>query len=60
MELQPFFINQVTTLFSMRTVSLASSQICYSVDADIWCKRALKVNILGEETPNGIHFRNRF
>ena len=32
----------VTPLFSMRTVSLASSQSCRSVDADAWYKRGLK------------------
>ena len=31
---------QATALFSMRAVSLASSQICCSVDAHAWCKRA--------------------
>ena len=30
-----------TPLFSMRAVLLASLQSCRSVDADIWCKRAL-------------------
>ena len=32
---------RVTPSFSMRRVSLASSQSCLSVDADIWCKRTL-------------------
>ena len=36
----------VTPLFSMRTVSLALSQSCSSIDADAWCKRALKVVFL--------------
>ena len=40
----------VTPLFSMRTVSLASSQSCCSVDADAWCKRDL----------NGVVIRSRF
>ena len=30
-----------TPLFSMRTISLVSSQSCRSNDADAWCKRAL-------------------
>ena len=34
---------QVTPLISMRTESLASSQSGRSVDADAWCKRALRV-----------------
>ena len=29
----------VTQSFSMRTESLASSQSCRSVDADVWCKQ---------------------
>ena len=33
-----------TSLFSMRTESLASSLSCCSVDADAWCKRALRLN----------------
>ena len=37
--------HRVTPLFSMRTGSLASSQSCCSIDADAWCKRALKVMI---------------
>ena len=32
-----------TPLFFMRTVLLASSQTCHSIDADAWCKRALMV-----------------
>ena len=31
-----------TPLFSIRTVSLASSQSCCGIDTDAWCKRALK------------------
>ena len=31
----------VPPFFSMRTLSLASSQNCCSVDFDAWCKRAL-------------------
>ena len=31
----------VTPLFSMRAVSLASSQHCRGIDADVWCKRTL-------------------
>ena len=34
-----------TPLFSMRTVLLASSQSCRSVDADAWCKQALKYKV---------------
>ena len=34
--------SEETPLFSMRTVSLASSQSCGSVGSDVWCKRALK------------------
>ena len=30
----------MTSLFSMRTVSLVSSQSCCSVDADVCCKHA--------------------
>ena len=33
---------QVIPLISMRTESQASSQSCRSIDADAWCKRALK------------------
>ena len=33
---------QVTLLFSMKTVSLASSQWCRRVEADTWCEQALK------------------
>ena len=33
---------QATPLFSMRTVSLASSQSCRSVDSDAWCKQTLR------------------
>ena len=36
-----------TPLFLMRTVSLASSQSCRSVDTDAWCKRALTLNSPG-------------
>ena len=36
---------QVTPLFSMRTVSLVSSQSCRSVDAHAWCKRVLRHRI---------------
>ena len=36
---------QVTPLFSMRTELLALSQSCSSVDANVWCKRALGVSI---------------
>ena len=32
---------EATPLFSMRAVLLASSQSCHSIDADVWCKRAL-------------------
>ena len=39
-RLQPH--SGVTPLFSMRTESQESSQSCCSVDADAWCKRALK------------------
>ena len=35
----------VTPLFSMRTVLLASSRSCHSVDADAWCKQALIVGV---------------
>ena len=38
---------QVTPLFSMRTELLALSQNCSSVDANVWCKRALGVSITG-------------
>ena len=31
----------VTRLFSMRTVSLASSQSCRSIDADALCKQTI-------------------
>ena len=34
---------QAAQLFSMRTVLLASSQSCRSVDADFWCKRTLRL-----------------
>ena len=34
--------SEVTSLFSMTAVSLASLWSCRSIDADIWCKRALK------------------
>ena len=34
---------QATPLFSMRTVSLVSSQSCCSVDADAQCKRGLGI-----------------
>ena len=40
--LQPH--SETASLFSMRTGSLASSQSCRRVDADAWCKRALRVN----------------
>ena len=33
---------EVTPLFSMRTESLTSLQSCRSVDADAWCKWAIK------------------
>ena len=33
---------EVTPLFSVRTVFLASSQCCRSTDADAWCKWAKK------------------
>ena len=33
---------QVTPLISMRIKSLVSSQSCRSLDADVWCKRALR------------------
>ena len=33
---------QATPLFSMRTKLQVLSQSCRSVDADAWCKRALK------------------
>ena len=36
---------QVTPLFSPRTELLALSQIGHSVDADIWCKRALRFSL---------------
>ena len=45
MGLQPTC--QVTLLFTMRTVSLVSSQNCHSVDADAWCRRALTSVCLG-------------
>ena len=35
---------QASPLISMTTESLASSQSGRSVDADAWCKRALKLN----------------
>ena len=35
----------VTPLFSPRTKLLALSQIGHSVDADIWCKRALRFSL---------------
>ena len=38
---------QVTRLFSMRTELLALLQSCSSVDANVWCKRALGVSITG-------------
>ena len=38
--LQPY--SGVNPLFSMRAVSLLSSQRCRSVDADAWCKRTFK------------------
>ena len=38
---------QVTPLFSMRTVWLASSQSCRSNDTDTWCKWALMLKWLG-------------
>ena len=38
-RLQPHSV--VTPLFSVRTVSLASSQRCRRIDADARCKRAL-------------------
>ena len=37
-------LNLMTPLFSVRTVSLALSQSCRSVDTDAWCKRALNIN----------------
>ena len=40
-ELQPH--PAVNLLFSLRTESLASKQICRSVDADAWCKWGLRV-----------------
>ena len=33
----------LVTLVSMRTVSVVSSQCCRIVDADVWCKRGLRV-----------------
>ena len=39
-RLQPH--SGVTPLFSIRTESLVSSQSCRCIDADAWCKRALK------------------
>ena len=36
-------------LFSMRTVSLASTQSCRSFDADSWCTRALKSSLGSDE-----------
>ena len=39
-RLQPH--SGVTPLFSIRTESLVSSQSCGRIDADAWCKRALK------------------
>ena len=35
----------VTPLFSMKMVSLVSSQSSRSIDADTWCKRALTLNV---------------
>ena len=35
----------VTPLFSMRALSLASSQSCHSIVSDAWCKRALKIGM---------------
>ena len=35
---------QVTPLFSMKAVFLASSQSCHIDDVDTWCKRALRVH----------------
>ena len=32
-------------LFSMRSVSLVPSQSCRSIDADAWCKSALKLKL---------------
>ena len=40
-RLQPH--SGATPLFSMRTISLASLQSCSSIDADAWCKRALRL-----------------
>ena len=39
-----------TQLFSMKTILLASSQSCCSVDADAWCKRALNISTSGKES----------
>ena len=39
-KLEPY--SSVTSLFSRRTVSLAPSLSCCSVDSDDWCKRFLK------------------
>ena len=37
---------QATAFFSVRTESLASSQICRSTDDEAWCKRDLTVAII--------------
>ena len=38
--------SQATPFFSVRTESLASSQICRSTDDEAWCKRDLTVAII--------------
>ena len=47
----------VTALFSMRTVSLASSKSCRSVDSDPWCKLALTLHQCGSCPRHTAHYQ---
>ena len=54
-----YFCGRYAFLFLMRTGFLGSSQSCRSVDADAWCKRALKpLKLLYQlhHRPRNLHF----
>ena len=46
---------QATPLTSMRTKLQASSQSCRGIDADAWCKRALRVNFDRPDPETDLH-----
>ena len=45
-------LQQVSALFSMRTVLLASSQSCRSFHPDNWCKQAIKIKYFVNDVHN--------